>query len=152
MNTIAKPKGCTSFRLRSMSRLVSRHYDGYLAASGLKVTQYSLLSHLVKLSPIRPVDLAGKMGLDASTLTRNLKPLMLAGYVAQGEGADARSRLVTITDSGRDKHAQAHAQWKAAQSSLNALMGTERVVALHALLDDMVDVFSQAGLTDDSTD
>jgi DNA-binding MarR family transcriptional regulator len=152
MNTIATPKGCTNFRLRSMSRLVSRHYDGHLAPTGLKVTQYSLLSHLVKLSPVRPVDLARRMGLDASTLTRNLKPLMLAGFVTQGEGADARSRLVRITDAGCAKHAEAHASWQRAQSSLSDLLGADRVVALHALLDDTMDTLKHAGLTEDSTD
>jgi DNA-binding MarR family transcriptional regulator len=152
MDTITTPKGCTNFRLRSMSRLVSRHYDAYLASSGLKVTQYSLLSHLARLSPIRPVDLARKMGLDASTLTRNVKPLMLAGFVAQGDGADARSRLITITDAGRAKHAEAQVQWTRAQNSLNELLGVDRVVALHALLDDTMDVLKNAGLTEDSTD
>ena len=152
MNTTAKPKGCTNFRLRSMSRVISRHYDAHLGASGLKVTQYSLLSHLVKLSPVRPVDLARKMGLDASTLTRNLKPLMLAGFVEQGEGADARSRLITITDAGRSKHAEARTMWQHAQSSLNDLLGADRVVALHALLDDTMDILKNAGLTEESTD
>jgi DNA-binding MarR family transcriptional regulator len=152
MNTIAKPKGCTNFRLRSMSRVLSRHYDAHLSASGIKVTQYSLLSHLTKLSPVRPVDLARKMGLDASTLTRNLKPLMLAGLVEQGEGVDARSRLVTITEAGRSKHAEAHAMWKNAQTSLNDLLGVDRVVALHALLDETMDVLNTAGLTEESTD
>lgn len=152
MNTIAKPKGCTNFRLRSMSRVISRHYDAHLAASGLKVTQYSLLSHLAKLSPIRPVDLARKMGLEASTLTRNLKPLMLSGFLEQGEGVDARSRLVTITEAGRSKQAEAHALWNTAQLSLNDLLGADRVVALHALLDDTMDALKTAGLTDESTD
>lgn len=152
MSTIAKPEGCTNFRLRSMSRVISRHYDAHLAASGLKVTQYSLLSHLVKLSPIRPVDLALRMGLDASTLTRNLKPLMLAGFVEQTAGADARSRLLTITEAGRSKHAEAHAMWKRAQSSLNELLGIDRVMSLHTLLDETMDVLKNAGLTEESTD
>ncbi|QEI07836.1 winged helix-turn-helix transcriptional regulator [Pigmentiphaga aceris] len=145
-------KGCTNFRLRRVSRVISRHYDAHLSASGLKVTQYSTLSHLVKLSPIRPVDLARKMGLDASTLTRNLKPLMLAGLVEQGDGTDARSRQITITEAGRSKHADAHAMWKRAQLSLNDLLGLDRVLALHALLDDTMDVLNTAGLTDESTD
>ena len=152
MDTNAKPKGCTNLRLRSMSRLVSRHYDAHLADSGLKVTQYSLLSHLAALSPIRPVDLARRMDLDASTLTRNLKPLMAAGYLEQTEGVDARSRLLSITDAGRAKQAEAHVQWKRAQTSLNELLGTARVVALHAMLDDSLNALRQAGLSDDATD
>ncbi|NIJ91022.1 DNA-binding MarR family transcriptional regulator [Xanthomonas campestris] len=148
MATPRTPTGCTNFRLRSVSRMVSRHYATYLSASGLKSTQYSLLSHLVTLSPIRPVDLARKMGLDASTLTRNLKPLMLDGLVQQTDGTDARSRLITLTAAGRRRHAQARTQWQKAQSSLTALLGSERVLALHGLLDDTLATLQTAGLAD----
>ena len=50
-----------------------------MAKIGLKTTQYSLLSQVLHRGPIRPGDLAKAMVLDASTLTRNLKPLVAAG-------------------------------------------------------------------------
>ena len=61
-------------------------------------TQYSLLSHLARLEPVRPGDLAAEMEMDASTLTRNLRPLMRQGWVEVGPGDDGRSRLVTLTE------------------------------------------------------
>lgn len=88
------PRGCTNLKLRQLSRSVTRHYDAYVASTGLKNTQYSLLSHVVLLGPIRPSELAQRMRLDASTLTRNLQPLIAQGWVVQGPGEDARSRLV----------------------------------------------------------
>ncbi|MET0541464.1 MAG: MarR family winged helix-turn-helix transcriptional regulator [Variovorax sp.] len=149
MNTIAKPQGCTNLRLRRLSRLVSRHYDAHVAASGLKTTQYSLLSHVLHLGPLRPVDLARAMNIEASTLTRNLKSLVTAGWVTQGEGADARSRLIAITDAGRAKRAEAQRHWREAQEGLNELLGVERVLALHALLDESLEVLQNAGLSDE---
>ena len=149
MNTIAKPQGCTNLRLRRLSRLVSRHYDAHVAASGLKTTQYSLLSHVLHLGPLRPVDLARAMNIEASTLTRNLKPLIVAGWVTQGEGADARSRLIAITEEGRAKRAEAQRYWREAQEGLNDLLGVERVLALHALLDESLEVLQNAGLADE---
>lgn len=133
---IPAPRGCTNFKARQLSRLLSRHYDGELAGAGLKTTQYSLLSHVLRLGPIAPGELARRMGLDASTLTRNLQPLLSAGWLLQEAGGDARSRCVTITAAGREKQAEALRHWKAAQQKLNALLGLERVAALHALLDD----------------
>ena len=130
------PQGCTNFKLRQLMRRVAAHYDAEMARCGLKTTQYSLLSHVLKLGPIRPSDLAAAMTMDASTLTRNLRPLVEAGWVALQAGADARSRLVHITDAGRDKRAEAQRHWKAAQLSLNDALGTERVAALHVLVDD----------------
>jgi len=134
--TTVTPKGCTNFKTRQLARLLSRQYDVELARAGLKTTQYSLLGHVLHLGPIAPGELARRMGLDASTLTRNLQPLLAAGWLLQEAGADARSRFITLTPAGRDKHAEAMRHWKAAQQRINATLGEERVVALHALLDD----------------
>ncbi len=136
------PRGCTNFKLRQLMRRVSQHYDLELGKSGLKTTQYSLLSHVARLGPIRPGDLAQAMTMDASTLTRNLKPLIGAGWLALEAGADGRSRLVSITDAGRDKRAEAQRRWKAAQEGLNRTLGAERVLALHALLDESLELLS----------
>ncbi|RYY96784.1 MAG: MarR family transcriptional regulator [Comamonadaceae bacterium] len=149
MTTLAKPQGCTNLRLRRLTRLVSRHYDAHVAASGLKTTQYSLLSHVMHLGPLRPVDLARAMNIEASTLTRNMKALVAAGWLTQGEGPDARSRLIAITDEGRAKRAEAQAHWRAAQVGLNELLGIERVLALHALLDDSLEILQRAGLAEE---
>jgi DNA-binding MarR family transcriptional regulator len=138
MNAVAKPQGCTNFRLRHLVRQVSRHYDAEVAKSGLKTTQYSLLSHVLHLGPIRPGELAKAMGVDASTLTRNLKPMVAAGWLRQGEGSDARSRWVEITDEGRAKRTEAQRHWRDAQEKLNALLGIERVLALHQLVDESI--------------
>jgi DNA-binding MarR family transcriptional regulator len=139
MDDSVKPRGCTNLKLRQLSRVVTRHYDGYVGATGLKNTQYSLLSHVVLLGPIRPSDLAQRMRLDASTLTRNLQPLLAQGLLRQGPGQDARSRLVEATDEGRAKRTEGQRAWKQAQLAFNERLGSERVAALHALLDDCIE-------------
>lgn len=134
-NSPRLPRGCTNFKLRQLLRGVARVYDVELAHCGLKGTQYSLLAHLVALGEIAPSALARRMGMDASTLTRNLRPLMLQGWVVQKPGRDARCRLIVITDAGRSLFATAKAHWKQAQLRLNALFGEPEVAALHALID-----------------
>lgn len=136
MSEQVKPQGCTNLKLRQLSRAVTRHYDAYVAPTGLKNSQYSLLSHVVLLGPLRPGELASRMKLDPSTLTRNLQPLIAAGWVEQGPGDDARSRSVQATEAGRAKRAEAQRAWKQAQLALNARLGDQRIVALHALIDD----------------
>lgn len=137
--TTATPQGCTNFKLRQLTRRVSLHYDHELAKTGLKTTQYSLLSHVAAMGPVNPGKLAQAMTMDASTLTRNLKPLIDAGWVKLEPGADARSRLAVITSEGIAIRSQAKRHWRAAQDSLNRLLGAERVAALHALLDASLD-------------
>ncbi|RYF70992.1 MAG: MarR family transcriptional regulator [Comamonadaceae bacterium] len=136
MKTATQPQGCTNFKLRQLMRQVTRLYDLELARAGLKTTQYSLLSHVLHLGPLRPVDLAQAMGLTASTLTRNMQPLVAAGWIELGEGPDARSRMVHLTDIGRAKRTEAQRRWKAAQLQLNDKLGEPRVAALHALIDE----------------
>jgi len=132
----AAPVGCTNLKLRQLTRRVSQHYDNIVGAAGVKTTQYSLLSYVVKLAPIRPSDLAKVMEMEASTLTRNLQSLIAAGWVAIGPGVDGRSRVVTATDTGRAKRAEAQAEWKRAQLALNERLGIDKVLQLHALLDE----------------
>lgn len=129
------PQGCTNLKIRQLGRVVTRHYDQYLAAAGLKNTQYALLSHVVKLGPIRPGDLARRLQMDASTLTRNLQPMVAQGWLVVGAGDDARSRLVDVTDAGRAKRTEGQRAWKSAQTALNARLGLEQVAELHRLLD-----------------
>lgn len=137
------PVGCTNFKLRQLTRRVTQHYDQHLAGAGLKITQYSLLAHVDKLGPVAPGELARRMDMGASTLTRNLQPLIVAGWLEMGGGADARSRLVHITEAGRELRRQAQRRWKAAQLALNDKLGTITVAALHQLLDQGLAAFHQ---------
>ena len=106
MQNAATPQGCTNLKLRQLTRMVTRHYDRHVAETGLK-----------------------------NTLTRNLQPLVAQGWLSIGAGSDARSRLVEATEAGRAKRAEGQRAWKAAQLALNQRLGTQRVAALHALLD-----------------
>jgi DNA-binding MarR family transcriptional regulator len=133
---LKQPQGCTNFKIRQLMRRVSQHYDAELARAGLKATQYSLLGYVQKLGPVRPGELARTIGIDPSTLTRNLKPLVAAGWLLVESGPDERSRTVTITDAGRAKRSEGQRFWKAAQEKVNEILGAERVLALHSLIDD----------------
>ena len=137
-----KAQGCTNLRLRQLMRRVAQHYDLEMAKAGLKATQFSLLNHVVKLGPLRPGALALSMKVSASTLTRNLKPLIDAGWIELTAGSDARSRSVAITPLGRAKREEARHRWKAAQDGLNKVLGVDRLLALHALIDDSLELLS----------
>ena len=138
----ARLQGCTNFKLRQLTRRITQHYDAELARVGLRTTQYSLLSHVLKLGPVQPGALAQAMKMEASTLTRNLKPLLAAGWVLIAPGVDGRSRQVTLTPAGKDKRQQAQQQWRAAQTRLNHLLGMERVSALHQLIDESLELLA----------
>jgi DNA-binding MarR family transcriptional regulator len=130
------PAGCSSLKLRQLSRRVSQHFDQIVGQAGLKTTQYSLLSHIVRLGPVRPGQLADAMEMDASTLTRNLQPLVAQGWVEVGPGENGRSRLVSVTEAGRAKRAQTQREWKRAQMAFTERLGEDLVSRLHAVIDE----------------
>src|SRR5258706_10317271 len=93
--------------LRQASRAVSRLYDEELRGVGLRTTQFSLLRVLARAGEVRQGDLGGLAHLDETTLTRNLRRLVAAGWVSVRRGDDRREKLVTITKAGTAKLAEA---------------------------------------------
>ncbi len=146
---VTKPQGCTNLKLRQLTRRVTQYYDAEVGKTGLKITQYSLLSHVVKLGPLRAVDLATVMRVSTSTLSRNLQPLVANGWIEVNAGDDARSRLISATVAGQAKRAEAQRKWRVAQEGINATLGIERVMALHALIDESLELLSPLESGDD---
>ncbi len=129
-----KQLGCTCFKLRKLTRAVSRLYDQQLAAVGLKTTQYSVLVNAARAA-LPVAELADRLGMERTTLTRNLKPLVDAGWIELKAGADSRQRIVTITSEGRAKVKQAYVVWRSAQDAFEQLMGRDTVRELHRQLE-----------------
>ena len=96
------------------------------------------------LEPVRAVDLARALNLDASKLTSTLKPMMLAGLLEVRSGPDARSSLIAITTAGRKKRAEAHRLWQVAQAALQQKVGAEQLAALHCALVRTLDKLADA--------
>jgi DNA-binding MarR family transcriptional regulator len=131
---LEKPLGCTCFKLRKLTRAMSRLYDHHLASVGLKTTQYSVLANAARAA-LPVAELADLLGVERTTLTRNLKPLADAGWVELQPGEDSRQRIVTITAAGRVKVDEAYIVWRRAQTEFETLMGRDTVRALHQQLE-----------------
>lgn len=131
----AVPSLCTCFRLRKLSRLVTQRYDRELAPSGLNVNQYSILRRATRQP--RPVgELARELGMDRTTLTRDLKPLAAAGWIQLAAGpTDGRQRCIHVTSAGQAALDTAQPLWRKAQDAVEAVLGVAGVGALHDHLD-----------------
>lgn len=127
--------GCTCFRVRRAARRVTQLYDHYLAGAGLRITQFSLLSHLRAAGPLTMTELADRMSMDRTTLTRNLRPLQRQGFVAIAVGDDRRRRELTLTAAGERAYKSGIGQWQKAQRAVFDELGPETVSELHRLLE-----------------
>ena len=125
---------CICTHLRRAARGVSRHYDEALEGFGINVAQFSLLRHLQRLDKPSISSLADAMGLDRSTLGRNLKVLEADGLVALAEGDDLRNRLVLLTELGAARVRDAEPAWEQAQTQLVDNLGADQRDELVRLL------------------
>ena len=129
---------CACANLRKASRAVTQLYDESLQPTGLRATQYTLLVTLSLTGSISITDLAQKMVMDRTTLTRNLTLLENQGLVSIAKGDDQRTRLVTLTKEGREAVTKALPLWEEAQTRIVSGFGRERWNTLLADLSDMV--------------
>ncbi len=136
--------GCTCFRVRRLARRVTQIYDRVLAPSGLRTTQFSLLSVLVQRGAMAIAPLAATLDMDRTTLTRNLKPLIDARLVSLAQGKnDARQREASLTKTGRARYEDAKKLWRRAQDEMNRTLGATAVASLHRLFDGLLDTLNE---------
>ena len=128
---------CLCNALRQATRAVSRLYDEDLRGVGLRTTQYSLLMQLRAAGEARQRDLGGLTSLDETTLTRSLRPLIDAGWVAIRPGDDRREKLVRLTDAGAAKLREARPAWERAQERLRSRLPKEIWASLLDLLPEL---------------
>src|SRR5262245_63062141 len=139
---VASPCLCNA--LRQASRAVSRLYDDELRGVGLRTTQYSLLRYLKHFGEVRQRDLGAATSLDETTLTRNLRPLIDAGWVAIDAGEDRREKLVSLTAAGTAKLREAHPAWERAQERMRSRLSKPAWLNLLAVLPDLARLADQA--------
>ena len=106
---------CTAARRRS--RELTRAFEKSMRGSGVRGPQFTLLATLVQTGPLPTTRLADFLGLERTTLTRNLGPLARHGYVRIDEGEDRRIRKVAITPAGEEAARRAFPFWKKAQDA-----------------------------------
>ncbi|MGH6922173.1 MAG: MarR family winged helix-turn-helix transcriptional regulator [Propylenella sp.] len=119
----AECMSCTCLALRKAARAVTQHYDRALRPAGLRATQFGLLVGLTQSGPVPMAKLADIMGLDRTSLTRNLRPLEATGWLTVAEDdEDRRVRIVAITPKGVAALRKARPAWRKAQTSAGKVL------------------------------
>ena len=116
-------ESCTCGELRKAARAVTLLYDNAYKSSGLLSTQLNVLQVIYKSDSIRITHLAKELGMDRTTLTRNLSVLERQGFIKISSGKDNRTRIVAITSKGRTGVAKAIPLWNEVQRKVKQQMG-----------------------------
>ena len=128
IDTISKT--CIAVRLRLLNRVVTSFYDDALRPLGLKVSQLNILIVAAKLGLARPAEVCDILQLDASTLSRNVKPLQGHGWLEVVPDEDARTQPFRLTPQGKRLIEKAVPAWEAAQRQATELLGDEGIALL----------------------
>lgn len=126
---------CYFVNLRRAAGAVTRLYDRRLAPLGLSINQFSMMANLDALGCVSVSALAVHMGLDRTTLVRNLKPLLDRGLVRDAAESGRRDRKLELTEEARDMMPNAYRAWKGAQQAVKDHLGPENVRLLMTMLE-----------------
>lgn len=116
---------CACANLRRAARIVTQLYDHILQPAGMKATQFTLLQALATVRNISQGRLGDVLGLDSTTLTRNLGLLRKKGWIQAKSGKDRREVWFALTDSGKRKYEGALHYWHSAQKQLRTVLGEQ---------------------------
>jgi DNA-binding MarR family transcriptional regulator len=128
---------CNAGAIKKAARKISLIYDQALVPTGLKITQYGILSAINSRGAALPTmhELAEELVMDRSTLGQNLRPLERAELVAiLTDPVDRRNRLIALTKRGLTKLKKAAEYWRIAQDRFEEVFGEPEAAELRSLL------------------
>jgi DNA-binding MarR family transcriptional regulator len=128
-------ENCVCFNLRWVTRAVTQFFDAELRRHGLRPTQTPILAALAAKPAWSMEDLSDWLGMERTTLVRNLRPLERDGFL-EITGAGRGGRVsVSISSKGRKELEKAMPAWRAAQQAVVKTLGARRWSAILSDLD-----------------
>ena len=127
-------QGCVCFALRRTSRVVTQFYEAALRPHRLRATQFPILVAASEEQALPLAPLAESLGMDRTTLLRNVRPLVRRGLLDVVTPSGSRRTLVRATAAGRALLARVYPAWRRAQArALRSLEGVDWPGTLDAL-------------------
>lgn len=134
-------KHCACFNLRRAARLVTQRFDRAFRESGITANQFSVLLAAYDQEGILLTKLAKSLGMERTTLTRNVSLLDRMGMVSITTGHDRRERKIVITANGIDLLEKTLPLWQKAQNDVLDAIGQEKweglLAGLHGVAENL---------------
>ncbi len=131
---------CTCYRVRKAARALTQFYDEALSGAGATLTKMSVLTELSRTPNLSVTALGKRLGMDRTTVSRTIKPMLRDSWIASGEALDRRARDLVITDAGIEILTRCNAGWRHAESKMLRSIGLESRATLFDLLDQVGEV------------
>lgn len=118
---------CYCTNMRRSTNIISSFYDSALKKAELTVAQYYLLINLSRLESANITHWAEHVGLDRSTMVRNIKPLLDRGLIESTEG---HGKTFTLSSKGKQILDLAIPLWQNAQKQIEEVLGKDDIDAI----------------------
>jgi DNA-binding MarR family transcriptional regulator len=128
-------ENCVCFNLRMVTRIVTKFFDAEMRRHGIRPTQGTILLALSSKPAWSMAELSDCLGLERTSLVRNLQPLQRDGLVTADGGGRGRRVELAITAKGRKLVEKFMPAWESAQSTAVQVLGETRWSALLADLE-----------------
>lgn len=128
---------CASFNFRRAARAMTALFDHALQGSGIRSTQFTILTAVAKAQSISVGKVSETLVMDATTLTRNLNLLRKQGLVTVSPRGSMRQRFVSLTFEGEKALARAVPLWKEIQQKFVNNIGEDTWKKLRSELEDL---------------
>jgi len=122
---------CLAVRIRLLNRTVTNIFDDAFRPLGVKVSQLNVLMVVAKYGPISPGDVARRLNMEKSTLSRNVDRMRTHAWLEVSEGDSGHKQVLQIGPAGRKLIEKALPCWKKAQAQTEALLGQQGARSIH---------------------
>ena len=113
---------CYCTNLRRSANAISEFYDKRLEKAGVTTAQYYLLINLQRLGKANITHWAERVGLERSTMVRNIKLLEDHGFIERAEG---NGKTFTLSEYGKNVLSTAIPIWNETQHEIESFLGME---------------------------
>ena len=122
---------CLAVRIRLLNRTVTNIFDAALRPLGVKVSQLNVLMVVAKRGPISPGDVARRLNMEKSTVSRNVDRMRTHGWLKVSDGDSGRKQILELGTAGRKLIEKSLPLWKKAQAQTEAMLGQRGTQSIH---------------------
>jgi DNA-binding MarR family transcriptional regulator len=126
---------CLAVRVRLLNRTITSIYDEALRPLAMTVGQLNVLVAVAQLGPVSPGDVARRLNMEKSTLSRNVDRMRGHGWIVVLSGETGRNQTLKISPKGRKLLERAVPLWRKAQARAKAVLGQRGARSIHRVAD-----------------
>lgn len=131
---------CVCYEFRKTARQIINYYDAALKETDLKSNQFIILAAVAYMGKTNFKNLAEFVGIDQSTLARNLVTVEKQGFVTVNSGMNKREKIISLSRKGKNKLASAFPYWQKAQREIVHHLGSDEWKEMKGDLSRMVSI------------